>query len=465
MKTVDLLQPRHVFAPPEPEGDGHIYLPVSLLTAGARLMQAGLDFKLHDANIHPPQIDTPNIGINLVGSPYIPPAIKWINQLRVDFGHNVRVVLGGQVINGLSESQFTRLFGERVTNGNDDGKLKEAFGIWSKALPAVEKTSLIPALEKISDEDMQKYLTREFCFYLSQGCKYACSFCAAKRTNKDPYTGQIKAVKEEYREMEVIDSEMRYLAERAQKLGINKFTIYLSNLDTFQTSEKLSEFAKIIKVIKRDFPGFTFEMRGLSTTQAFMDAYRNSPEVIAEMVEAGLNNIGFGVDGISPEVWKSVKKGHNSVNEAIESVRITREVFHITPEILMVMGHAADTEQSIRDGVDFLKHMSDLFGAIPRPYVAKEIVPGNNGWTDEGNNDRIEALIKHPESFGLLDYCTMPTPLTHPSAKIRAWVEKYFPESLKIPGCTTHLIYPISHELDEATNDRHRQLNVGKFDR
>ena len=43
---IDLVQPRHNYAPKE--GVGHIYMPTSLLTVGARLLNAGAEVTFHD---------------------------------------------------------------------------------------------------------------------------------------------------------------------------------------------------------------------------------------------------------------------------------------------------------------------------------------------------------------------------------------------------------------------------------
>ena len=80
---IDLIQPRHNYAPKE--GVGHIYMPTSLLTAGARLLNAGIDVTFHDENLRPLEVSSNYVGFNLLGAPYIPEVIK-LQQTK--FLHN-----------------------------------------------------------------------------------------------------------------------------------------------------------------------------------------------------------------------------------------------------------------------------------------------------------------------------------------------------------------------------------------
>lgn len=463
MNKITLYQPRHTFAPKE--GKGHIYLPSSISTVAARILSAGGDVEIQDGNIRKPSFTTSIVGANVVGAPYIPVAIELKKQIAEALGDEAKLILGGQVISGLTVEQFYRLFGENVFNGNHDETLKKLLGLELRVMPQPEETSLIPAYEKISDEDFQEYMEHEFCLYLSQGCKYGCEFCAANRTFRDPASGAVTQVKERYRNLDIIERELKYMVERARKLKVDSFDIYLSNLDTFQTPEKLKQFARIVENIKKSNPGFTFKIRGLSTAAAFMDAYREDKEVITAMVDAGLWSIGFGVDGISKKVWKSIKKGHNDKNGCIDAIRLTSEEFGITPEVFMVVGHEKDTPETMMEDVEFVLDMAEKFRAAPRPYVAKSIVPGNTGWSEPANKDYTEQFIRHPEYFQALDYSALPTSLTHPNKAMYPHIERAFMMMTNVPGNTTYPVYPISPDIDQRTAEIHRRLNIGKFDR
>lgn len=465
MNKVTLLQPRHSLAPQK--GQGQIYLPSSILTAASRIIAAGGHVEIQDANMRPPEFTNPIVASNVVGAPYIPIVIEMKKQITAALGPNAQYILGGQAISGLTPDQFQRLFDKNTFDGNDDATLKKLLGLQLRKMPAPEETSLIPAYEKISDEDFQEYLQHEFCLYLSQGCRFACDFCAANRNRpyRDPITGKVAKVKERYRNLEIIDEELKYMIERAKRLGINSFEIYLSNLDTFQTPKKLKQFAHIMQEIKRANPGFTFKMRCLATAEHFMKTYKDDKDTITAMVDAGLWSIGFGVDGTSREVWKSIKKGHNKLDECIESIRLTRKEFGITPEVLMVVGHKKDTPKTLIDDVEFSLDMVENFGATIRPYVAKDMVPGNSGWADPKNHHRVEMLMQHPEYFQALDFSALPTALTHPNKRMHIHIERAFTMMTNIPGNTTDLIYPISAEINQRTAQIRHRLNRGKFDR
>lgn len=463
MEKITLFQPRHNAAPEH--GKGNIYLPTSLLMAASRLMKAGVEPDIQDGNLRPLDIQNSDLGLSLVGAPYIPIAIEIKKMVQAALGDNARFFLGGQVVSGLSKDQFARLFGKNAYDGNSDQVLAAELRFDSRTLPVPEETSLIPAYEKISDEDFHEYLSHEFCLYLSQGCKYSCSFCAAKRTSRDPLNGKINRVKECYRSLPLIEEELKYLVDRAKRLNINSFEIYLSNLDLFQTPQKLKRFAEIVSNIKKENPGFKISLRGLSTTKAFMQTYHHDQSVIRAMKDAGLWSIGFGVDGISKIVWRQIKKGHNQKDECIDAIRITRREFNIMPEVFMVVGHGSDTPQTMLDDVEFLLDMSEHFQAPPRPYVAKNLIPGNSGWADPANREAVEEFIHHPEYFRMLDYAALPSPLTHPDPQMRAQIEKAYRMMTDIPGNTTNIIYPVSPDLDPRSAEIHRRLNRGKSDR
>jgi hypothetical protein len=138
----ELIQPRHNYAPKE--GLGHVYMPTSLLTISARLLNAGVDVTFHDENIKTAEVAADYVGFNLLGAPYIPDVIKLQDEIRKESGDKTFLV-GGQVVSGLNPDQLKRLFGTSTYNGNDDSILARVLGIDERALVAPEQTSLIPA--------------------------------------------------------------------------------------------------------------------------------------------------------------------------------------------------------------------------------------------------------------------------------------------------------------------------------
>ncbi|PIZ44261.1 hypothetical protein COY32_06770 [candidate division WWE3 bacterium CG_4_10_14_0_2_um_filter_41_14] len=467
MSSVDLIQPRHNYAnPPEVEKYGHIYLPTSLHTAGARLAHAGVDVRVQDENLRPLEINSSNVGVNLLGAPYIPEVIKLQKRIQATTRDDLQFILGGQVMNGISRAQQAQLFGPKSVNGNHDTELAQVFGLSPNALPKPESTSLIPVYEQISDEDMQEYLSREFSLYVSQGCKFACDFCAAVRTFREPATGQITRAKEVYRDLEILEKDLGYLIQRAIGLGLNKLDIYMSNLDVFQSPDQLLDFARVCKGLKQQYPNFQLNLRGLATVDSFLRAKDTKRESIEELAEAGFHTVGFGVDGMTPQVWKAVKKGHNTEEKCIEAIRSAREDFGLSPELLMVFGHyGVDTAESLQAAYAFTQDMVELYRAVPRPHVSKSFIPGNEGWLRPENADAVKLLIENPEAFQSLDFTALPSTLTHPDSEIRELAAKYYLKICSIPGNTTQHVKPITPDMSQQEIGEVKRYNVGRYDR
>src|SRR3989344_5892105 len=108
MTSITLIQPRHNYAPPREESPlGHVYMPTSLLTAGARLLATGAEVQFFDENVNPvPFLDSNYVGINLLGAPYIPEVINLQHRLAQEADEPLHFLLGGQVVSGLTQAQF-----------------------------------------------------------------------------------------------------------------------------------------------------------------------------------------------------------------------------------------------------------------------------------------------------------------------------------------------------------------------
>ncbi|HCI03459.1 MAG: radical SAM protein [Candidatus Peribacteraceae bacterium] len=468
MKSISFLQPRHSYTPPE--GQGHIYTNTSLWTAASRVIEAGGDVaQICDENLRPFEPEADSVGINLVGAPYIP-----VVRERMKSFIEKRLIAGGQVVNGLTDaqvligqqsSQFQELFGQDVVNGNNDFELCTYLGIDPAKMPDVLETSLIPAYERISDEDMHAYLSREISFFLSRGCAKRCNFCAAQC-----------GTREEYRDFSIIEKDLRYLIKRAQDLGLKALDMYLGSLDIIQTPDELKRFALLVQKLKRENPDFEIKMRGLAGTPYFIKANRKNPDAIREIVKAGLYAIGFGVDGGTPEVWKRERKG-NTKDDCIDSILLTREKYRITPEILMVFGHQKETEESLKAALDFTEEMSERYDAVPRPHIAKDIVPGSRYWANDLKDDetteedradramRIAVLMNNPDYFYALDFARLPSSISHTNPILRKLIIEYAEAIAELPGNTTHLLDPIGPEFSNAKSLEALRNDIGKFDR
>lgn len=459
-----LLQPRHVYAPdPETGEQGHVYMPTSLMTAAARIMAAGVSVRLVDENITPATSLPPVVGVNLVGAPYVQRGRQLIERLQADH-ERFTILLGGQVVSGLASDQLTRLFGGQAVDGNNDRVLASALGVDSRLLPAAEETSLVPVYEQVPDVVMRLYLSREFAFYLSQGCRFACTFCAAERSHLTRALGTVVRVRERFRSPVVVDRDLRYLVCRASRLGLSALQLYLSNLDLFQTPSALREFASTVCAIRSDNPGFEIRMRGLSTSHSFLEAEARDPALVADLVNAGLYRVGFGIDGATPRVWRAVHKPHTS-DTCLNAIRIARECYGLTPEALMVFGHVGvDDASSLALAAEFLEELGATYSAIPRPHVAKAVVPGNDGWRDPGNASTVDYLLARPTAFQLLDFTALPSRLTHADPTFRELVTAAFLRACGVANALTQYVYPEDPELPSEELEAARLANLRRYD-
>jgi len=461
MKKTLFVQPRHTYAPPE--GMGHVYSPTSLWTVGSKLIQAGADIDFADENLHTADTSKADVvGVNLVGAPCIPLVRE---RFRSAMEGDQEFLIGGQVVTGFTRAQLDKLFGETTINGSHHQEVARATGASYQKMLQDEETSLIPAYTKISDEDMSEYLdpNREISFYLGQGCIFHCTFCPAQ-----------KGREETYRSAGVIEEDLTYLTERAQKLDIHQLNMYLSNLDIFQQPERLAEFASIINCLKRKYEGFTYNLRGLATAAMTWKMAKKTPKVLDAIKDAGLHSVGIGVDGGDERVWKMVKKGHNSKFNILKAMAVCHR-WGFTPETIMVFGHPKEDRDTLESAVRLTEQLQEKFGAVPRPHVAKDLIPGNDYWqnnikdaTEAERADRasrIQLLLENPEYFQAMDFKALASSISHPDAVLRHMVNEYYRTITNMSGNPRELIYSIAPEFSDEINELHRLWNLGRFDR
>jgi len=437
-------------------------MPTSLFTIAAILKEIGIEVQIIDENIVEATYNNNIVGINLLGAPYIPSAIKIENKLSEKYGNNFSLLLGGQVVSGLSEFDFNSLFSGHTLNGNLPENLSKIFNIKEQAIPKKEDVSLINIFESISPNLLKLYLTNEFGFYLSQGCKHSCTFCAANRTITQG--GMRHRVSEIYRNINIALGDFEYIIMKSISFNIGKLNVYLSNLDLFQNPLLLVQFAEGIIHLRNKYSAIQIRLRGLSTSRSFLNAHKNFNYVIHRLVEAGLEQIGFGIDGATPKVYKETRKPQ-SVQESLDVVRICKENYNITPEILMVFGHNnLEDEVALNLAVQFCKDMTKNFDAIPRPHIAKDMVPGNDGWMSPENEELRKQFYKYPMLFQNLDFTSTPSPITHPNPEFRELVTKYYKMVCELPRSLTQLVLP---EIPNMTADELafvRKYNQERYD-
>jgi hypothetical protein len=428
---------------PYPYGKKQIYLPTDLHVVSARLSSAGVNTDVLDLNLHklPPESTLSAydfIGVGVFGSPYVPVARSFLDQVRP-----VRCpkLVGGIIAEKLTSNQFERLFPGSVQVANDYD-LANAAGVSFASLASPFEVSIADQISKVDPIDLRDYLTREFGFFISQGCKFVCDFCAAQK--KQP---------ERYRTVEAISNDICGISNHAKRLGISKLRLYLSSLDLFQSPTSLSEVFEAFARNSKD-TGIKYELRGLCRVDTFLRAMERMPHLRQLAIAAGLSTIGFGVDGSSEEIWRSQHKGKVGLSQADQALAICREI-GITPELLMVMGFDQDTPTTLAKNYLYTISRSITHGSVSRPYLAKPFVPGNAGWSDPKYAATIELLLENPDLFTNLDFATLGSSLTHPDPIKRATSNlAYLAITLSLEPFGRNATYPLLPLSDNSTINR-----------
>ncbi|HLC72546.1 MAG TPA: radical SAM protein [Candidatus Nanoarchaeia archaeon] len=391
-----------LFRLPYPYTKKQIYLPTDLLLVGSRLEQSGIETRMHDLNLHrlPKKEELQEydfFGVGVIGAPYIPGAVHLVQDLADKTKQPICV--GGPALEKMSPEQFARLFRDSATHISTDSNLTHFLDV---DLPDLYAVSIVPMLEKIEKEDLQLYLSREFSLFVSQGCKFGCAFCGAK-----------KKMRETFVEPDTVEENLEYIVRNAMSLGIRQLSIYLSSLDLFQNQDSFGRVLETFADMRGKYPSVEYRLRGLSRIDSFVNALKEAPELVDLVKHAGLKTIGFGVDGTTEKIWKSQHKGQVGLSQVDEALDTCKRL-GITPELLMVMGFPNDDFWSLLKTYMYTVARAVTHGAVSRPYLAKSFIPGNDGWADPRYEHEVETLLENPALFANLDFAALGSPLTHP---------------------------------------------------
>lgn len=437
---------------PYPYGRPQVWLPVDLLNVAARMHASGIESRLVDLNITalPETLDDfSGVGIGIIGPPYIPGVQQLVKTISEKT--DAQLLLGGPVVEHLSSAEFQALYPGAVQIVREQD-LSHTLGA---PIPSPLHTSITHPLEQIPKDRLKEYLTREFSFFMSQGCKYACDFCAADRSRtKSPVTERFSTV---------MENDLDTLCKNAVTLGVHELSMYLSSLDLFQTPAGVAKTLDVFARARKEY-GVTFKLRGLSRVDSFLRALEAEPSLHTLIPRAGLATIGFGVDGASEEQRRTQHKSVGSISE-IDDAYARCKALGITPEALLVMGYhvrglpAITKGRNIQDVLDsefaYAMHCAEQ-GVITRPHVAKDMVPGNSGWTSPVWARQRAALLHDPKLFKNLDYVALASHITHPDPAYRATVNKTYLRIIETLGpsglCATSPLLPYG---EDRSTDAH----------
>lgn len=403
---VSLIQPR------APWGF-HPYLPNGLISVAARLTTQGVRSTVFDENVGDclsnPRIQhtlarSDVLGIGVLGSPYIPEAIRVGRTLR-RMGYTQPIFIGGEVVMRLTENQFHRIFsriGGNIVRVESDEALGRVFNL---TLPSMFDTSMASAIRDLSDHARKTYFRKEWCLFTSQGCIYTCNFCAAS-----------KGVRERFRNSDALRDEMTCITDEVlSHAGSNPtYEVYLSTLDGLQNPEEMYGILTVVREtsLRR---GLRLKLRFLATAKCTVRAERNEKGILRRFRALGVECIGIGVDGDDPVVWARENKRHNNASEIAQALQLIRDA-SIQPEAFMVIGFPGDDLKSLyRGSRACFRFARD--GIRPRPYLGKAHAPGSKGWEEDIKT--VERFVENPELFRELDYGGLASPATHADRKQR----------------------------------------------
>ncbi len=392
-----------------PYGKNKVYLSGSLCALAARLIAMGHRVRIVDLNID--SLDDQElqayfknadiIGVSVVGAPYIPGAIKFAHQMST-LAPNAKLAFGGQVIKRLEKNQFEKIFEGTgalpVQYDLDLAKLLEC-KLHEVQEHGAFNTSYQPVWDGMGDERLKAYLKTEMTLVIGQGCAYQCNFCAADKDEK-----------EQHREVDPFESDVRFLAESAKQMGITELKFYASSLDFFQHPQTVVHHLEALARVRQE-TGIDIKTRCLSCLISFVNASKKIEGFADLLQRAGLYCVGFGVDG-TKDVWASQNKNHNREGDIRACLDVCKKV-GINAEVLLVMGYSSDNAYTLRKLImNALQYIRRYPFVGIRPYVCKSFVPGNKGWDEAKNQPAIQKLLENPDLFYNLDFAALASELT-----------------------------------------------------
>jgi len=441
-----------------------IWLPMDLQKVAAQLDASGVKTDVVDLNLS--RLENINlshydrIGIGIIGAPYVPRTMDLARKIKERTGR--APLIGGQMMETLPQLHFRQIFGESAVQITTEQEKAQAFE--RTTMPPVYHVSVAGRIREMPSDEAKKYFENEFSFFVSQGCKYGCKFCAAKKKMPEQFSQTVK-------------DDLEAICERAQENGIGRIEMYLSSLDLFQNPDKFKDVLKVFAGAREKY-GIDVRIRGLSRIDSFLRAMKNKPEFRKLIPAAGLYCIGFGVDGTTVEVWKSQHKGNWSLADSDQALKLCKEL-KVTPEALIVLGYHSnsgyegDNAESLKKDAGYAIESAKRFGAVARPYVAKDCAPGNDGWVEPRWSGQVSHILNNPILFKNLDYAALASDVTHPDPGFRGRVNEAYMkiiDMLRKDGlCATVPVAPYkdgSGAFDKEWNEASDKFNaLVPFDR
>jgi hypothetical protein len=443
---------------PYPYGKKQTWMPTDLMKVAGQLERVGVSATVMDLNLEqlPDRLaQYGRVGIGVIGAPYIPSS-RGVAGLVYDITGK-KAIIGGQGVKYLDSGQFKAIYGDSAVQVCNDAQLASVLSL-SQALPSVYQVSISRQINAMKPEKLKAYLTSEFSFFVSQGCKYGCDFCAAERSREGHGVTERFSL--------TIGEDLKSILTKATELGVKELKMYMSALDAFQNPPELKRVLTLFARAREEF-GVSFKLRALSRIDSFLNAVANEEGLTALISSSGLKTIGFGVDGATPEEWTSQHKANKSLREADEAFDLCWSL-GATADALMVMGFhdrngiRVGNKETLQADVDFSIDRAERNGVVARPHLAKDMVPGSAGWRSPVWAASRDKLLGNPNLFVNLDFVALASEITHPNAEFRQDVNIAY---LKIINTLTPKNLCATSPLRPRTGNEHEDSEADEFNR
>ncbi len=204
----------------------------------------------------------------------------------------------------------------------------------------------------------------------NRGCPFSCTYCLAN---------QVSGLRNRYRSVENVMGEIR---ECVQRHGIRNF-LFRSDLFT-QNKKWVIELCKSIIDERLDISW---------ASNSRVDTV--NPEVLEWMKKAGCWIIAFGVEKGDDDSLQMINK-KATADQAREALRITREA-GIRRSMYLLFGLPEDTEEILRNDIEFAKELDPDFLEIFYPYP----FPGTALYKEAVAKGLLEDGVIPVEAYGL----------------------------------------------------------------
>lgn len=186
-------------------------------------------------------------------------------------------------------------------------------------------------------------------------------------------------------------------------------------------------------------------------------------------------SIGYGIDGATPEVWKSIWKSQNlkkyhEVNNGVTKKKPSRLLNGQKNWHGQRYWWCSDIQKKHTNHsswhIHFVQKCRRNQETIPRPHVSKTVFCEQRHSKTE-NHAIVEQFISDPTLFQALDYTALPSELTHPNNSLKKATSAWYRKICALdPDATKYVIPNTPHyrEIANRKNTTVTKMNEGKFD-